>query len=84
MRTTLKKWGNSLGVRIPKAFLNQNNIQEGTPFEIISRDGKIILEPQPKEIRQGWAEAAKKAHQNGDDHLMMDFPNKFDWEDWQW
>lgn len=82
--TTLKKWGNSLGLRIPKTVLAENNLQEGTPFIVHSKDGRIILEPQRRKVREGWAEAAKQAHANGDDLAMMDFPNEFDQEEWTW
>lgn len=80
----IKKWGNSLGVRIPKTILAENNFQEGTHLVIHSKNGKIILEPQKRNVREGWAEAAQAAHKNGDDKMMMDFPNEFDQEEWTW
>ncbi len=83
-QTTLKKWGNSLGLRIPKTVLAENNIEEGTSFVVHSRDGRIILEPQKKKVREGWAEAAEQAHKNGDDEMLLDFSNEFDQEDWTW
>ncbi len=82
--TTLKKWGNSLGLRIPKTILAENKLQEGTLFIVHSKDGRIILEPQRRKVREGWAEAANQAHANGDDKTMMDFPNEFDQEEWTW
>lgn len=33
-----------------------------------------------KNVRQGWDKAAREAHENGDDKLMLDF---FD-DDWTW
>ena len=36
-------------------------------------------------LRQGWAEAAKRAHENGDDELLI--PDVFEdekFEDWTW
>jgi antitoxin component of MazEF toxin-antitoxin module len=84
MRATVKKWGNSMALRLPKAVLSENNLQEGTQLEITSKDGKIILEPHPKKIRDGWEEAAMKAHKIGDDRVMMDFSNEFDQKEWTW
>lgn len=38
---TVSKWGNSLGLRIPKAVIALHNLQEGDSVEI-STDGQII------------------------------------------
>ena len=78
MKTTVSKWGNSMALRIPKSILDQNKLQEGSQVEIISKDGKIILEPQQRKVREGWEQAAMEAHQNGDDEIIMDFSNTFD------
>lgn len=84
MRTTVCKWGNSMALRIPKSILDENKLEEGSQVEIISKDGKIILEPQEKKVRAGWEEAAIVVHKNGDDKLMMDLSNEFDKEEWTW
>lgn len=83
-QVTIKKWGNSLGLRIPKTVLAENNLQEGAHLVIHTVDGRIILEPQKRKVREGWAEAAKQAHANGDDKMMMDISNEFDQEEWTW
>jgi len=84
MRTTVSKWGNSMALRIPKSILEENMLEEGSQVEIFSKDGRIILEPQEKKVREGWEQAAIEAHQNGDDKLIMDFSNEFDKEEWIW
>ena len=84
MRTTVSKWGNSMALRIPKSVLEENKLEEGSQVEIVSKDGKIILKPQEKKVREGWEQAAMEAHKNGDDELEMNFPNKFDKEEWIW
>lgn len=35
-------------------------------------------------VRDEWKTAAKEAHKNRDDKLMLDFPNKFDQDKWEW
>ncbi|WP_040336132.1 AbrB/MazE/SpoVT family DNA-binding domain-containing protein [Candidatus Magnetobacterium casense] len=45
MFTTIQKWGNSLGVRIPGVIAKSLNISNGTQLEITERDGKITLTP---------------------------------------
>lgn len=42
MVTSIQKWGNSLAVRIPKAFAAQANLDENTDVDI-SLDGDTIV-----------------------------------------
>ena len=43
MQTTIVKWGNSQGIRIPKAFLQNIQIAENDPVDIILEKEKIII-----------------------------------------
>ncbi|MCL2318600.1 MAG: AbrB/MazE/SpoVT family DNA-binding domain-containing protein [Treponema sp.] len=43
MQATVVKWGNSHGIRLPKAFLNSINIAENDPVDITLENGKIII-----------------------------------------
>lgn len=86
MRTTvsISKWGNSMALRLPKSIIDENQLEEGSKIDVVSQEGKIILEPQQKKIREGWEQAAMEAHQNGDDKIIMDFTNEFDEKEWKW
>jgi antitoxin MazE len=43
MRTTLQKWGNSLGLRIPKVFAIEAAMYAGATVEIsIAQEGLVI------------------------------------------
>ncbi len=46
MQTTIRKWGNSLAVRIPKAFVKEAHVACGTPVELSVDDGKIVIDPR--------------------------------------
>ena len=49
MTTSIKKWGNSLAVRIPKAIAEQANLEEGVHVSFtISDEGYILLIPEPR------------------------------------
>lgn len=48
MTTTVQKWGNSLGVRIPKKIADKLEIEGGSVMAVIQKKGKIILEPIEK------------------------------------
>jgi antitoxin MazE len=40
------KWGNSLGVRIPRALANQIELTEGMQVGISIVDGKLVIQPE--------------------------------------
>lgn len=50
MVVTISKWGNSLGVRIPKDALEQANLGEGDVVDVISEHGCIALKPHDAEL----------------------------------
>ncbi len=43
MNTHVQRWGNSLAVRIPKAFAEEAGLQANDEIEITVRDGQIVL-----------------------------------------
>ena len=61
--------GNSKGIRLPKAILEQYNIND--TLELILGKGKIILKPKSP-ARKGWEKSFKQMNANGDDKLMID------------
>ena len=61
--------GNSKGIRLPKAILEQYNISD--TLELILEKGKIVL--KPKSIpRKGWEKSFQLMSINGDDKLIID------------
>jgi len=45
MKTKIQKWGNSLGVRLPKNITEQKNLTEGRGVSIIIKNNQIVIEP---------------------------------------
>jgi antitoxin MazE len=43
MRTQITRWGNSLGLRIPKAMAAQVGLKAGAQVEVRVEDGRIIV-----------------------------------------
>jgi antitoxin component of MazEF toxin-antitoxin module len=43
MQTMIVKWGNSQGICIPKAFLENINVSENEPVDITLENEKIII-----------------------------------------
>lgn len=48
MKAKVKKWGKSLGVRLPKALSSKAGITEGTDIELEIEGDKITIVPRPK------------------------------------
>lgn len=49
MSVKIQKWGNSLGVRLPKAVIEKANLSENSEVEIESKNGTIVIFPAKKE-----------------------------------
>jgi antitoxin MazE len=45
MEARVARWGNSLGVRIPKEIASRAGIGEGSRVEIATENGQIVLSP---------------------------------------
>jgi antitoxin MazE len=44
MKSVLRKWGNSVGIRIPKAIRQALNLKDGDTLSMSCRAGKLIME----------------------------------------
>ena len=49
MLLTLKKWGNSSAIRLPKSLLEEVGIHDDASFEVEVKDGSIVLK-EKKEV----------------------------------
>ncbi len=45
MLTKVQKWGNSLGVRIPRSFAVDAEVEAGSTVDISVRNGDLVLSP---------------------------------------
>lgn len=50
MNTRVQKWGNSLGLRIPKHLAELSSIEEGSMVDISLNDGLLIIRPIEKTV----------------------------------
>ncbi|MDX8389329.1 MAG: AbrB/MazE/SpoVT family DNA-binding domain-containing protein [Mariprofundaceae bacterium] len=81
MQINIVKIGNSRGIRIPKRVLDQCHVESAV--ELTVSDDTIVLTPILRAPREGWAEAAKLCHAQGDDHPMIADVLDDDM-DWSW
>ena len=49
MNGKVSRWGNSLGIRIPKQLAEEVRLQEGDEIEIYREENRLILAPQKKQ-----------------------------------
>ena len=74
--------GNSKGIRIPKAILDQCNIRDQLELEVDA--GRIILEPVRGVPRKNWNKAFQDMAANKDDNLLVADDIGIDMEEWEW
>jgi len=69
MKATIRKFGNSRGIIIPKAVLQQTGLSENV--ELIVDDNTIVIKPYVNaQLRAGWSEASARLAEQGDDALI--------------
>ncbi len=84
MQTSIVRIGNSRGIRLPKAIIEQCGFQETVELEV--RDGALILRPVSNP-REGWEAALAELVGRGDELLDPDaISNPTEWESeaWEW
>jgi antitoxin MazE len=45
MVTKVQKWGNSLGIRIPKSLAEDARVEAGSSVDISLADGQLVIKP---------------------------------------
>ena len=84
MRATLVRIGNSRGIRIPKALLDQYGF--GDTVEVEPLRDRLVLRPF-RGARQGWAEAARQLALDKDDPDLRAWrraSHGWDRTEWEW
>jgi antitoxin MazE len=80
----LVRIGNSRGVRLPKAVIEQAGLTD--EVELTVRAGEVLL--QPRRVRRaGWAQSIKAAiakHGHDIDEDFLNLPNDLDEKEWAW
>ncbi len=83
MRAEIIQIGNSKGLRIPKAILEQCEIKDSVDLSV--EDHTLIVKPY-KGVRAGWEKSFQLMAEKGDDVLLdeEEFSSVWDEEEWQW
>lgn len=49
MSAKIQKWGNSLGIRIPKSLIEKMDLSENSEVEIEHKNGALVIFPAKKQ-----------------------------------
>lgn len=74
--------GNSKGIRLPKAILEQLKISDKLELEVDNQ--RIILSPLAKVPRVGWSEAFVRMHGEQQDGLLLEETIDSEAFEWEW
>lgn len=86
MQTSLRKMGNSTGMILPKAILDELGLSSGAKVDLRVEDGKVIAEPVKRKVREGWEEAARiigAEPLTDEERDWLELPYEFD-DEWEW
>ena len=84
MRTSLVRIGNSRGIRIPKAIIDECGLGDAVELEI--HEGHLVIRPAA-DSRVGWDEAFRRAGVASDDEQReWEAASLSEWDDaeWEW
>ena len=65
-KTRIVQIGNSRGIRVPKALLDQARLPEDV--ELVAEPGRLVVRAA-RRPRAGWADAARLMRERNDDRL---------------
>jgi len=80
-RTRIVRIGNSRGIRLPKALIEQAQLSE--EVELHAERGRLVV-TAVREARAGWGDAAAAMRRHEDDGMLDAYTaTSFD-DEWEW
>jgi len=73
--------GNSKGIRIPKALLEQVHLNKEA--DLVVEGTKLVIRPI-KKARDGWDKAFKSMHAKKEDTLLINDSIDAEMKNWEW
>ena len=83
MKADLIRIGNSRGVRIPKAIIEECRLDDTVEMRV--EENRLVISSHRKP-REGWEEALRRATPAQQDELLLDSArdDQFEREEWKW
>jgi antitoxin MazE len=82
MKTMIIAIGNSRGVRIPKAVLEQCHIEKEAIMDV--EKGSIVIKPAKQEPRKDWDGYFKQMKKLKEDNLLISDNVDLVMKEWEW
>ena len=73
MTTKIQKWGNSLGIRLPKALIESTSVSEGAEVTFSQKGSEIILKVKVVEKKKPTLKEIMKGMKKSDFHPFIDW-----------
>lgn len=81
MRVGIISVGNSKGIRIPKAMLEQCRFDKEAELEV---QGNVLLIKPVRKVREGWDKFFQLMHEQKEDALVINDALDIEMEHWEW
>ena len=82
MKARIVRIGNSRGIRLPKVLLEDAQLSEEVDLQ--AEPGRIVIRRAARQ-RAGWASAARRMRERGEDQLLEPpTSTRFDEKEWTW
>lgn len=82
MKTNIVRIGNSKGIRLPKAVLEQCHFEDTVEIQV---EGNILIIRPVHMRRSGWSEAFSGMARREDDKLLdQNSATEWDRKEWRW
>jgi antitoxin MazE len=81
MKARLVRIGNSRGIRLPKAVIDQVGLDDEVELRV--EDQRLVIIPATR-ARAGWSEAIQTMGAESASQLDPSTPTRFDETEWRW
>jgi len=82
MTTTIVKWGNSRGVRLPKPFLETLDLNENDTVEILAENDAIIIRKSVKHPHKTLKQRVEEFYGKDFETVLIEHPQVPEEIDW--
>lgn len=78
LKTNVRRWGNSQGIRLPKELMSQMNLKENDAIGICVKDGKMMIEKLNNQKYPSLKERLEDFYKKPIDEIFVESAQEFD------
>jgi antitoxin MazE len=72
MTTTIVKWGNSRGIRLPKLFLDNLNLKDNDSVDVLANNNAIIIKKSVNHQHKTFKQRLEEFHGKDLETILME------------